>query len=170
MKALHYLSKFHDAVAKTCFMVSAGLILFLTINIGYEVVSRYFFGQPTAWALDFSEYILIYSTFLAAPWMLKIGGHVSINVMVDHFTNKTRLALKIFNGLVGCGVSAIVAWQLSCDTVDAFQRNILIVRPILIPKYTIMWVIPFGAILLFFFFLKDIILAIKMLRTGAELE
>ena len=152
MRVINLLNNAHDAVSKGCFYFSAALILALTINIGYEVVSRYFFSSPTAWALDFSEYILIYSTFLAAPWLLKLGGHVSINVVVDHLGARSRLLIEMLTGIVGWAVTVIVTLQIGLDTVDAFSRNILIVRPILIPKYAIMWVIPFGAMLLSFYF------------------
>lgn len=164
MRIVNILNHIHDGVSKACFYFSAALILVLTINIGYEVVSRYFFLSPTAWALDFSEYILIYSTFLAAPWLYKLGGHVSINVMVNNLGVRPRLLIEVFTGIVGWAVTTIVTLRVGFDTVDAFTRNVLIVRPVLMPKYAIMWVIPFGAMLLSFYFLKSTLVALSTLR------
>ena len=159
------LSQMHDQLCKGCFVLGASMLFFLTLSIGYEVVSRYFFSRPTAWALDFSEYILIYSTFMSAPWLLRTDGHVSVTILVEYLGENKRQKLDLATSVIGAVVCAIVAYQTSIDTWDAFERGVKIVRPILVPKFMILWVIPFGLILLFTSFLKRIFNLVRVLRT-----
>jgi len=149
--------RMHDWLSEYCFIIGAVTLLVLTLSIGYEVVVRYFFNSPTAWAMDFSEYILIYSTFFAASWLLKTDGHTSVTVVVDFLGRKSRLVVEFIAFVISAVVCSVLTYQGVVDTWDAFQREVMIVRPIVVPKYIILWVIPFGCLMVFIYFIRKII-------------
>jgi TRAP-type C4-dicarboxylate transport system permease small subunit len=65
-------------------MALACLILALvTLSVCLEVVLRYFFNRPQIWVIEFSEYALLYITFLGAAWVLKSDGHVTVDLAVS---------------------------------------------------------------------------------------
>jgi TRAP-type mannitol/chloroaromatic compound transport system permease small subunit len=65
-----------DGFATRSGYVVAWLSIPLVFNLVYEVVARYVFGAPTAWAYDFS-YMLYGSLFmLGAAYTLRQGGHI----------------------------------------------------------------------------------------------
>jgi TRAP-type mannitol/chloroaromatic compound transport system permease small subunit len=65
-----------DTFSRWTGYVVAWLAIPLVFNLVYEVVSRYVFGMPTAWAYDFS-YMLYGSLFmLGAGYTLSQGGHI----------------------------------------------------------------------------------------------
>lgn len=164
-----WLLRFHDWLSKVCFTLGALMLMSLTLIIGYEVVVRYFFAKPTTWVMDFSQYILIYSTFLAVPWILKIGKHTSVDIIPASLTEKPRIILEGVTSLITAFVSALVVYQGAIDTWDAFQRGTVIVRPIVVPKYLILWVIPFGLLLFFFYCIRDGLHSFKKLKTDTPL-
>ena len=141
-------------VCKWCFYIGSFVLFCMALFIGYEVAFRYFFTRPTSWVLDFSEYILIYSTFLAAPWLYKIGGHTSVTIVVDVAGPKSQVLLEGFSWLVSSFICAVLIYLGFTDTWEVFQRNVLIIRPIIVPKWMILWVIPFGLILLFIYVIR----------------
>jgi TRAP-type mannitol/chloroaromatic compound transport system permease small subunit len=65
-----------DAISRWSGYLVAWLAIPLVFNLVYEVVSRYAFGAPTAWAYDLS-YMLYGSFFmLGSGYTLLHGGHI----------------------------------------------------------------------------------------------
>jgi C4-dicarboxylate transporter DctQ subunit len=151
------LSRVLDWVSLGSFYFGAFLLFVMTMSIGYEVTVRYFFLRPTVWALDFSEYILVYSTFLAAPWILKNNGHTSITLLIDILSEKVRNIFLFCSSLVGALVCAVITYSGAIDTWQAASRGTMIVRPVVVPKFIILWIIPFGFFLVFWYFVRLLI-------------
>lgn len=63
--------------------------------------------------------------------------------------------MRLFQSLAGVFTCGFVLWTGAGATWDVFVRKVLIVRPVEVPKYLMMWVIPFGFFLLFVYFLKQ---------------
>ena len=57
---------------------------------------RYFLNRPLVWVLELTEYALLWVTFLGAAWLLRQGGHVQVDVIVDFMSRrwKKRCAVK----------------------------------------------------------------------------
>jgi C4-dicarboxylate transporter DctQ subunit len=127
----------------------------LPLIMSYEVLVRYFFNAPTSWAVDFSEYILFYSTLLAAAWLLRHGEHIQLTIVMEKVGQRGRWFMKLFQSLAGVFACGFVVWTGIGATHDTFVRKVLIVRPVEVPKYLMMWVIPFCFFLLFIYFFKQ---------------
>lgn len=159
-----FLKLVHDMVSITCFYIGAFLIFVMTMSIAYEVMVRYLFSRPTVWALDFSEYILVYCTFLAAPWILKKNGHTGVTLLTDSLPEKKRHFLSVFTSMIGLMICAVLVYAGTIDTWDALTRNTLIIRPIVVPKFMILWIIPFGFFLLFWYFVRSMCESWRLLK------
>ena len=74
--ALARLSRRLDQIAIWSGRLAAWLVVPMVLSLVYEVVSRYFFNMPTAWAYDMT--FILYGTFfmLGAPYTLMKKGHI----------------------------------------------------------------------------------------------
>ena len=63
----HTLGRAWDSLLNGFAYVAGLLVVTVTFAVLYEVVARYFFNSPTIWAVDLTEYSLVYITFLAPP-------------------------------------------------------------------------------------------------------
>ena len=162
--SLELLLRFHDRLSEWSCILGAILVFGIAVCIVYEVTVRYLFNSPTEWVVDFSEYAIIYATFLAVPWVLKLKGHVAVSVVVDRLSKKSRRLATSFTALIGAAVSITIAYQGFVDTWVAFERGVLIVRPILVPKYLIIWVIPVGMASLGLYFIRDFFSSFQSLK------
>lgn len=151
---MNSLLKAHDYLCNTCYTIGGILLFFTAFTTSYDVFVRYFFNSPTIWSVDYVEYSLLFSTFLAAPWLLKIDGHVKVTFIHERLSKRTKTLVDIFNYSVGAIVCGILAWEGTMDTWESYIKGTLIVRPITIPKWVIMWVIPFGLFLLCTYFVR----------------
>ena len=72
--------------------------------ISADVVSRTagFLGLP--WATDVCEYLLFTSTFLGAPWVLRQGAHVRVDILVASLRNQPARILESTVNIAGIAI------------------------------------------------------------------
>lgn len=67
-----------DALA----VIGALMIFAMMVMITTDVLLRFFGGRGIRGTGELSEYILYLSTFLAAPWLLRMGRHVRLDLVL----------------------------------------------------------------------------------------
>lgn len=154
-QAGEFLLTIHDRLCDALAHVSAWMILAMCLGMVYEVCMRYFFIRPTRWSADFTDYALLYTTFLSAAWLAKRGEHVNLTYLLDHLSPRSRHVMEAIGSFFCALVCAFVIWYGARDTWDAFSRGNTMVRPIAIPKFPILGVVPFGCFLLFVQFIRN---------------
>lgn len=131
------------------FTYLAGIIIFaLTITISLTTFARYLGFQPPLWMFQFTEYSIVWFTFLAAAWLLREGGHINIDTFFSRLHTKTRNSVEIINYLLGFIVSFIIFLFGTIHTIDLIRRGIMEVKGVTIPKFPIFLIIPIGGLTL----------------------
>ncbi len=124
--------------------VSAALILASVLVICYGVVLRYFLGASTIWQTELSIYFLMFAAFVGGAYGLKHDDHVSIDLVVNRFSGRTRLVINLAAALMGLalivviGVIGLVLWW---ETTVAGRRSGTAWNPPLTYPY---FIIPLG--------------------------
>jgi TRAP-type C4-dicarboxylate transport system permease small subunit len=67
-----------DRVLNALALCAALIIPFMFISIIYDVTTRTMRVFQINWVVAITEYALLYATALAAPWLLREKGHVSM--------------------------------------------------------------------------------------------
>lgn len=125
-------------------LILAGMSLWTT----YEVVARYVFLQPTIWAADLSEYGLLWATFLAAPWVLRKGGHVRVEVLIDMLGPRWQRRIGLTVSIIAAVACGILAWRSGLTAYGYFEKGQMIARIWQIPRFLPYLAIPVGSALL----------------------
>lgn len=144
-----------DALLDGLGLVVAVLTAAMTLAVVYEVVARYFFNRPTSWAVDFTEYALLYVTFLGAPWVLRERAHIRIEIVTERLGARTQLALAAFVGLLGAGVSAVLMWQGVEVAWEAYANGQAMLKAWRVPRWILIAPIAAGGLLLTVEFLRQ---------------
>ena len=77
------------------------LILITSLAVVYEVISRYLLASPTFWSYEVSYMMSSAYWFLGGAWTLKIGRHVTVDVIYARFFSaRTQLVLSILFYLI----------------------------------------------------------------------
>jgi TRAP-type C4-dicarboxylate transport system permease small subunit len=80
-----------------------------------SVVVRYLLKQSTDWQDETTVFLLVGSTFLSAPYVQSIRGHVAIEALSEILpagVNRWRVALVDLVSLVFCAFFAWKSWTL----------------------------------------------------------
>jgi len=143
----------------------AGILLVGTVLIVcYEIAMRYFFKAPQIWTVEVCEYFLFFITFLGAPWLLKVGGHVNIDVLSGQLGAKGRHVLGLFSSTVGVLISAVVSWYGMVTAWGCYQTNVMVTKTLTIPKHYFLWFIALGYFLLLLEFGRQWLQSLRGLR------
>ena len=82
------------------------------------------------WLLEVTEYGLFASTFIAAPWVLHMGGHVKVDIFLKIFpediSNIIQKYINIF-GFIICGILFIFSFRATFDawSIELFIASLL---------------------------------------------
>lgn len=134
--------------------LGATMMVLMSLWVTYEVIARYVFNNATIWAVDLSEYALLWATFLASPWLVRQGGHVQIESLLDRISPRQRHALGVFSSLVAAGVALVMLWQGLDATIEAFTRGQMVARSWRVPRFAVWMIIPFGCFFLVIEFVR----------------
>src|SRR5690625_6272675 len=100
------------------------VILFLMLSTILEVTARFFFNTSFVWIQEYNEYILLYIPFLAGAWLLRLNGHVAIDLIDNFIKSKSKRVLSGITAVIGIIVTAIIVYASILVTIHAYESNL----------------------------------------------
>ena len=129
----------------TLFGLVIGLIIAL---ICIDVGLRDFGLGSLPWLIELSEYLMYAGTFLAAPWVLRQGSHVRVDMLFVALPKRLAVRLEQLVDLIGLGISLVLLYYGSAVVADAWRTNMIAYKTWYVPEWLLFLAIPVGALLL----------------------
>jgi TRAP-type C4-dicarboxylate transport system permease small subunit len=133
------------------------LLIFIVLIITYTIGARYMALPVPVWVVQFTEYALLWITFLGAAWLLRKDMHVKIDLLTGLLNPRGQRIMRIVHSAMGIIVSAVIAWYSSGLVWNFFQRGVIHIRAVDMPKFAVLLVIPLGFVLLLLEFVRQFI-------------
>lgn len=127
------------------FGVILGLIVAL---ICLDVALRNLALGSLPWLMELSEYLMYAGTFLAAPFVLRQGNHVRVDMLLVALPKRLAIRLEQFVDLVGLAISLVLLYYGSAVVTDAWRSNMVAYKTWYVPEWLLYLAIPTGALLL----------------------
>ena len=158
-------NRMYHILMSACGTVSALLFGAMGLLVCADVLARNIgFGSIQA-SVEITEYMLMIATFIAAPWLLYLGDHIRIDILIRAVATPVRKMLEILANLIGLGVSLLLAWQALSVAMDSSAQGGLVFKVLVFPEWWLNLPLLFGASLLSVEFVRCLVL---MLRTGGQ--
>jgi TRAP-type C4-dicarboxylate transport system permease small subunit len=90
-----------------CALATIGAGLVLT----YSIVVRYFLHSSTDWQDEMAVFLLVGATFLSAPYVQSVRGHISIEAVEEFLPPAVKRLRSLISDLVCLAFCAIFDWQ-----------------------------------------------------------
>lgn len=91
--------------------VFAAILLALGVLVVVQMVfTRYVLGESTIWQTEFTTYAITAAMLLAAPYVLKTGGHVAVTVLPDALHGLPKRIMRFTASLVGLSFCLALAY------------------------------------------------------------
>jgi TRAP-type C4-dicarboxylate transport system permease small subunit len=143
----------------------AGVLLCAAVIIEcIEICMRYFVRQPLVWSVEICEYILFSVAFLGAPWLLKRGGHVSVDILVERLGGKGRALMGLLSSAMGVFISAVICWFSAVTAWDCYETGVVVTKTLTVPKAYFLALIALGYLLLLGEFGRQFFIFFRKLR------
>lgn len=139
-----WLARLEDGCAALAMLV----LVATTLSVCLEVVSRYGFNRPFIWVVEYTEYGLLYMTFLAAAWNLREGGHIRIELVHERLSARAQAVCDVSGSFLGLAVSLVLTIFGFLATQSAFERGLHRTSLLETPTWIVMAIIPVGGLLL----------------------
>jgi TRAP-type C4-dicarboxylate transport system permease small subunit len=163
----HTLAVLNRRFAQFIFIVAAGLLVFLSVTLFIQVISRYVIRQPLPWTEELARYALVWFAVLAAAAGAWSGQHFVFRWATLVLNERLRRALRlVVTGITLVIVGTIVV--LSYRYIDVFRGQSAISVPLdmRIPFSGV----PIGLSCFFVIYLLDLVDGLLALRTGVVLS
>ncbi|OPY79304.1 MAG: Tripartite ATP-independent periplasmic transporter [Syntrophorhabdus sp. PtaU1.Bin058] len=142
-----------------------GILLGCAVVIKFcDIILRYFFNKPLTWDIEITEYILFAVAFFGAAWLLKVGGHVRIDVLDTMLSERGRTYLHLLHSAVGALVSIILSLMSFVAAAYSYRDGLKVVKIYTIGKYYFLLIISLGFFLLLVEFVRQFATGIRTLR------
>jgi TRAP-type mannitol/chloroaromatic compound transport system permease small subunit len=163
MKKLDSLFKVVDSISEwsgkgVSFLIFAGIGI-----LALEVLLRYVFHRPTMWAHGSSQRLFAVYYVLAGAYVLRYNGHVTVDVIFNRFSKRTKAILHAVNSLflfVFCGILLWKGLDFAWTSLSQLEPD---ETPWRAPLYPAKMMVPVGAALIL---IQGLANAIRDLRSG----
>jgi C4-dicarboxylate transporter, DctQ subunit len=133
----------------------AALLGAIAAVVLFEVCARYFFNRPTIWAVDFTEYALVYLAFFGSAWVLRDHAHVRVDLLIEHLPVGAALALTAVTYVISAAVMWVFAWVGGHLVWEAYVKNQAMLKAWPVPRWIILLPIPMASAMMTIEFLRQ---------------
>ena len=141
LKAFERILEFFCSV----FAVALGALIFLMC---LDIAIRNFRIGSLPWLIELTEYALYAGTFLAAPWVLRLGSHVRVDVVLTSVPKRWAVRLEQLVDLVGLCISLVLVYYGALAVWDAWSSNLVARKTWDFEEWLLLLPIPISGLLL----------------------
>jgi TRAP-type C4-dicarboxylate transport system permease small subunit len=149
----------YERLLMGCGLFAGATIAVLAVLITLDVFLRNLGLFSSGALLEITEYALFVSTFVAAPWVLRLGSHVRVDLVLIQVPAPVARIMEIVADGAGVLCSGLLGWHGLSVTVVSFQRGDLLVKQLVVPEWILTMFIPMSCLLLVVEFLRRIVVA-----------
>lgn len=102
---------FVGMISNVCGVAAAALVGLAILVVCQMVVIRYFLNGSTIWQTEFVTFSLVGATFIGCPYVLKLKGHVNVDLLPNYLGDRGRFALAMLASSLGVLFCAVLTWK-----------------------------------------------------------
>lgn len=136
----------YGRVLEALALAACALILGLTLMICADVFLRNVRIVPgmvgLEWANEISEGMLYVITMLTAPWLLRGGRHIRVDIVLRAVPKRVGWALEWAVDLLGLACCLTIAWYGARAALASFQAGSVSIKTLVTPEWWLLSVLP----------------------------
>jgi TRAP-type C4-dicarboxylate transport system permease small subunit len=142
------LSRWYGHVLEAMMLLAGLLLLVMTFMIGADVVLRNIGAGGVAVSNELSEDILYLITLLTAPWLLRQGRHIRVDIVLRVLPPRVAWALEWLGDAIGIACCLYFVWYGAGVTVASYLNGSLSIKTLVTPEWWILAPLPIAFALL----------------------
>ncbi len=133
-----------DALAITAALILLAMVVIVTADI----LLRNIVGAGFAWANEVSEYALYLMTLLTAPWLLRRGQHVRLDIILTLVPPRVAWLMEAFGDALGFAVCVMLIRYGLNMTLDSARLGAITIKNLVFAEWWLLAPLPAAFMLL----------------------
>jgi len=148
MRTLLKAAELIDRMSDTSGKVFSFLLPALAFVMGFEVVARYVFNNPTIWGYELSMFLFGAASILGGAYTLRWRGHVNVDILTSRLSPRQSALLNLITSVVFFAFVGTLLWKgyvFAAKSVAGLEHTDTLWSP---PIYYFKITLPVGAALI----------------------
>jgi TRAP-type C4-dicarboxylate transport system permease small subunit len=122
--------------------LAALILLAMVVLVTADIVLRNLVGRGFAWSNEVTEYALYIITLLTAPWLLRRGQHVRIDMMLALVPPRVAWLCEAAADMLGFAACIVLLWYGAAITLQSVRLGSLTIKNLVFPEWWLLWPLP----------------------------
>jgi TRAP-type transport system small permease protein len=142
MPTVAQLSTWYGRVLDALMLVAAALILVMALAIGADVLFRNLGTRGLPWSAEISEDILYLVTLATAPWLLRQGQHIRVDILLRILPKRLAWALEWVGDLIGLACSLYFVIYGTRVALESFRSGAVSIKTLVTLEWWLLAPLP----------------------------
>lgn len=147
---------FYQRLLTSCGFLAGATFVVLAALISLDVVLRNLGLFSSGALLEVTEYALFVTTFIAAPWVLSLGNHVRVDLLLTNVPAPVARWMEIAADAAGLFCSGLLGWRGLSVALVSYERGDVITKELVVAEWWLIAFIPASCLMLAIEFLRRI--------------
>ena len=116
-------------------VVAAILFTTMALLVCADVLLRNLGIMSIPWSVEVTEYMLMVSAFLAAPWLVYTNDHIRVDILLRGLSKATRHVADIVGNLICLIISLVLAVESVASMLDSARQGGMIFKVLVFPDW-----------------------------------
>jgi len=134
--------KILDAVCNFLAILAGIYLVAIMFGIVFQSTARSFNYSGSSHIFTFSEYGLLYIAMLASPWLVRLRGHVYIELLTAALPRDFGRLFSRFVALLCAAICFVLVWYSLQNTIKAYNFGDADMRSLDMPKWMLLVSMP----------------------------
>jgi TRAP-type transport system small permease protein len=136
------LSRWYGRLLDALMLLAALLVLAMTLMIGADVALRNIGAGGLAWSNEVSEYILYLVTLLSAPWLLRRGQHIRVDILLRALPRRVAYAMEWVSDAAGLVCALYFVWYGWRVAAASWSAGAISLKTLVLPEWWMLSAMP----------------------------
>jgi TRAP-type C4-dicarboxylate transport system permease small subunit len=127
-----------DALA----LLAALILLAMVIIVSADIVLRNTLNSSFVWANEVSEYALYLMTLLTAPWLLRHGQHVRLDLILTVVPQRAAWFMEAVGDILGFIVCVVLIRYGTGMAYDSWRLGAITIKNLVFPEWWMLAPLP----------------------------
>jgi TRAP-type C4-dicarboxylate transport system permease small subunit len=129
-------------------VIAALILLAMVVIVTGDIVLRNTVSKGFVWANEVSEYALYLITVLTAPWLLRRGQHVRLDLVLTAVPKRVAILMEAIGDIMGLVVSLAMVRYATLMTYEAWGNGSITIKNLVFPEWWLLAPLPICFVLL----------------------
>jgi TRAP-type C4-dicarboxylate transport system permease small subunit len=127
---------------------AALILLAMVVVVTADILLRNLANTGISWANEVTEYALYLMTLLTAPWLLRRGQHVRLDIILTLVRPRVAWLMEAASDILGFAVCLVLIRYGFAMTVDSARLGAITIKNLVFPEWWLLAPLPIAFVLL----------------------